>query len=414
MKKGMQKMLSSPLFFICGALLIVPMAYADPVSLNDRMLDSVTAGTGSHSQEAGGSGGAIVGNSSSAVIDQTGGVIVEGEAQANAKALNLVNSSESTVANGVNVWKGTGSTAMPEAEPGFLVNQSNDVSQEQRRSASMPGYSRPEADTVVQTTATGSETHNNQLDQNQTLMDIVSNYREAKNTSSASVDTTIAAGITEAPSEIPKASFDTNVGKGLAVAGQIDTYLDGGEIQLGFAVGGAVSAFQDTDTSDSGFGGIQIGDEESDFSLYGRLILPELEVHINGAGCGVAMGSCDSSGTSEETTNDIRDNTVVDTMASTEVGDSEFANSYTEEYRSPFELNNAQAEYIVVDDSSLDVSTSFTLALSGSAQSGAQGMNIVNSTGSAVANGVNVAATEGVVGGNVLVLNQTNVISHSR
>lgn len=412
MKNRMQFKLIKPLLFLCVLLLIVPLAQAAPVTLNDGALDAVTAGT--HDASSSGSGGAIVGNSSEAKITQTGGVSLEGEAQANAQALNLVNSAESTVANGVNVWDGNGAASIAETGLGFMVNQSNDISQEQRRSASMPSYSRPEADTVVETTSTGTEFHNNQMDLNNTLMDIVSNSRTAKNTSTASVDTTIAAGITEAPAEIPKASFDTNVGKGLAIAGQLDTFLDGGEIQIGFAVGGAVSAFADTDTSDSGFGGMDVGNADSDFSLYGRIILPELEIHINGAGCGVAMGSCDSSGTSEETTMDIRDNTIVDTLVSSEVGESDFTNSYSEAYRSAFTLDNAQAEYIVVDDSDLEVSTTFTLALSGSAQSGAQGMNIVNSTGSAVANGVNVAHTDELSGSTVLVLNQTNVISHSR
>ena len=97
-----------PLLFFCGILLVVPLAYADPVRMDDTALNSVTAGTGSHSHnEAGGSGGAIVGNSSVATISQTGGVSIDGESQANAKALNLVNSSESTVANGVNVWEGS-------------------------------------------------------------------------------------------------------------------------------------------------------------------------------------------------------------------------------------------------------------------------------------------------------------------
>jgi hypothetical protein len=85
----------------------------------------------------------------------------------------------------------------------------------------------------------------------------------------------------------------------------------------------------------------------------------------------------------------------------------------TDRYRSPFELSNAQAEYIVVDDSSLTVNTTFNLTLSGSAQSNVSGMNVVNATGSAVANGVNVARTSQLMGGE-MVLSQVNVISHSR
>lgn len=83
-------------------------------------------------------------------------------------------------------------------------------------------------------------------------------------------------------------------------------------------------------------------------------------------------------------------------------------------FRSPFELNSAQAEYIVVNDSRLAVTTNSTLSLSGTAQSNLTAMNAVNATGSAVANGVNVARTGMLSGVNLLALNQSNVINQSR
>jgi hypothetical protein len=103
----------------------------------------------------------------------------------------------------------------------------------------------------------------------------------------------------------------------------------------------------------------------------------------------------------------------MDNKKVTSVGNSEFVDNYTEQYRSPFELNHAQAEYIVVDDSSLTVNTTFNLSLSGSAQSNVSGMNVVNATGSAVADGVNIARTSQLMGG-AMALSQVNVISHSR
>jgi hypothetical protein len=126
------------------------------------------------------------------------------------------------------------------------------------------------------------------------------------------------------------------------------------------------------------------------------------------------MGSCDAGGTSDLVTNETIDNSLIDTEVSSSVGDSEFTEKMTDTYRSPFELDNAQAEYIVVDDSSLTVNTTFNLVLSGSAQSNANGMNIVNATGSAVADGVNVARTSQLTDGGAMSLQQTNVISHSR
>jgi hypothetical protein len=393
--------------FLCSST-----ALAGPLMLGNDALDNVTAGASE--TETNGSGGAIIGNSSEGIINQSGGVNLSGEVQSGAKALNMVNSAESTVANGVNVLDVTGLTSRLNESVALSVTQENIIGQEQRRSASMPNYLRPEGDNFVQVSISGSETHNNQMTIDKSIIDLVSKSRTAKNTSQASVDTTIAAGVTNTPSELPEASFDTNVGKGLAIAGNLEATLDGGEMQFGLAVGGAVSAFADANDSDSGFGGIEVGDAESDFTLYGRLILPELEIKINGAGCGVAMGSCDSSGTSEETTFDLNDDSIADTKESSEIGGSEFVESRTEQYRSPFELKDAQAEYIVVDDSSLTVSTTFNLLLSGSAQSGIAAMNVVNSTGSAVANGVNVARSGAMAGGNLMALTQSNVISHSR
>ena len=393
--------------FMAVLFVIAPIAVAGPVALEDRALDKVTAG----SNETSGSGGAIVGNSSQATINQTGGVKLSGGAQEGARALNLVNSAESTVANGVNIWDGAGASDTRDVSVG--VSQSNVIDQEQRRSASMPNYSRPEADTLYREVETGSEARNIVVDRDNTVVDMTSSSRYAKNTSTASVNTLIGGGITKTPPDLPEAKVETNAGKGLAIAGQLDAEIDGGEIQLGLAVGGAVSAFQDTDTSDSGFGGVEVGNENSDFAMFGRLILPEITMEINGAGCGVAMGSCNSGGTSEEDTLELRDNSLIDKEVTTTIGNSEYANEITESYRSAFELSNAQAEYIVVDDSSLNVTSTFDLVLSDNAQSNVRGMNVVNATGSAVADGVNVARTLNYQGGQ-LGLTQSNVISHSR
>ncbi len=390
---------------------------AEPITLDDLKLNAVTAGT-NESATSSGSGGAIIGNSSSAIINQTGGVELDGEAQAGADALNLVNTAESTVANGVNIWDGKSDNANIDNSE-LMVDQSNVIAQEQRRSASMPNYSRPEANTFIDVERTGNEVHNDSMDRNNNIVDLHSLTSDAHNESFASVDTTIqGGGNTNAPAgsslpASPDVSFDTNVGKGLAIAGQLSSEIDGGEVQIGLAVGGAVIAYPDAALGDS-YGGMDIGDEDSEFVLYGRLILPEITIDINGAGCGVAMGSCVSEGVADLTTSEITDDSIMDTEVVTSEGNSQFSEKITETYRSPFELNDAQAEYIVVDDSSLTVNTNFTLALSGSAQSNASGMNVVNATGSAVANGINIARTSGLTNNGAMALQQSNVISHSR
>jgi hypothetical protein len=394
-------------------------AFADPITLQDVLLDQITAGT--EATPPSGSGGAIIGNSSEATISQTGGVTLEGEAQSGAMGLNIVNSAESTVANGVNVWDVNGDNASDNGKLG--VNQSNMIHQEQRRSASMPNYSRPEGDTLVQIDRSGSETHNDSLDRNNNVVDTQTVTNSLITTSTAWVDTTIAGTANTGGADDLRGSIDTNVGKGGAGAGNVTIDVDGGEAQLGLAVDGTASpdaqvlATEDVITEVDGnvnesYGGMTV--DGGELALYGRLILPEIEITFQGAGCGVAMGSCGAGGTSDESRSEESDNSVMDNEKVTSAGNSEFSESKTESYRSPFELQDAQAEYIVVDDSKLTVNTTFNLMLAGSAQSNVKAMNVVNATGSAVANGINIARTSGLSGGATLHLQQSNVINHSR
>lgn len=415
-RKGVKAFIR-PLLVVCSLLLSVSLVQAGPVSLGDSALDQVTAGTSTNHSSSSGSGGAIIGNSSEATITQTGGVTLSGEAQDGAKGLNLVNSAESTVANGVNVWD-VQDGATGDQAGSVSIDQSNVIDQEQRRSASMPNYSRPKADTFTQVERSGSETHDDSLNRNNTVVDTQELTSAQHNTSDSYVNTTIKGGVEGAG--LPTASVDTNVGKGLAISGQLDTFIDGGELQIGLAVGGAVTAKADIPHDIAGkrpaelYGGMDVGDANSEFTLYGRLILPEITIEINGAGCGVAMGSCGAKGTADSMTTDKKDDTEWNTEVATSDGNSDYLESLTETYRSPFELENAQAEYIVVDDSSLTVNTTFNLTLEGSAQSNVAGMNVVNATGSAVANGVNVARTSNLNTGGEMTLSQSNVISHSR
>ena len=388
------------------------IAFSQPVSLDDMTLHQVTAGSESNVLE--GSGGAVVGNSSSASIHSVGSVSIEGEAQSSAQSLNLVNSSESTVANGLNIWDGqVAGGAQIEAESGasnFVVNQSNEINQEQRRSAAVPEYSRPEANTYEQLDRTGSESFQASVDQSENVTDLVTSDHSLNTTSEGTVDTII----------VLKAGPDTEVsvhgGKGLSVAGQIEADFDGGEVEIGLAVGAGISVGAGAAAGDAS---IEVGaSADTTVAVYGRIELPEFSVDVSGAGCAVMQGSCTSNGSTTETTTDVTDNSTATNVVTTEQGESEFTESGSTEYRSPFSLHNAQAEYIVVDDSSIDVSSEFSLLLSGSAQSNAQAINVVNSAGSAVANGVNISRTNAgelaAQGGNIITLTQNNVISHSR
>ena len=352
--------------------------------LTDNQLDAITAGNTEGSRHG---GGAIVGNSSTATLSFKGAVQLEGDAQAEARALNLVNSSESAIANGVNVWDGQVGEQADFAEgASFEVEQFNNVSQDLRRAASIPEYLRPEANVVESGSESGISSGNRTFSNNSTVTDTITTTSTRDLTSDSHV---------EATTKI--IGQEIRAGKGIAGTGDLEVNFDGGDISF-------------TGTAD--IAGVITG--EFTFSWE----LPALDVKFNGGICAAMMASCDSKGTLSETDSTITDNSQIDTAEGSKSFNEEFSSEFALNIRAPFHLADAQAEYIVVDDSTLDVTSENIVSLGGSAQQSLRGLNVVNAAGSAVANAVNIARTNttnlAVGGGRLLTLNQTNVIMHSR
>lgn len=364
-----------------AAILCGPAAMAELTPLSDSTLDQITAGGGE--QPLQGSGGAIVGNNSEAELVLTGTLDLGDEAQSGANALNLVNSSESTVANGVNVWDGR----LPEGiEPGatgtFEVRQENVVHQEQRRVALLPVYERSGANESSSWTEDSTQSSASTLTAATETRDIESSSSSRSLTSSGSVDT-----------ETTVVGQTIKGGRGLAGAGDLAVDFDGGDIEF---------------IANAGVGGVL----EGELSL--TIGLPEFMIDFNGGGCAVQMGSCTGEGTLEETSETLSDQTVIESQESTEESSATFVGGGTTEVRSPFYLADAQAEYIVIDDSKLDVESNYGITLAGSAQSNLRALNAVNAAGSAVANAVNISRTPSLTAAASLSLVQQNVIGHSR
>jgi hypothetical protein len=149
-----------------------------------------------------------------------------------------------------------------------------------------------------------------------------------------------------------------------------------------------------------------------------RIGLPEFSVGIEGSGCAVQNGSCTAEGTNEETLAKLRDNSTLFQVDKERSHDDSWDRSTAADIRGPMAIYDAKAEYVVVDESAINVETDYVVALSGGAQANMRGMNVVNAAGSAVANGVNVAQQRSgnlqAGGGPLLNLTQTNYIVHSR
>ena len=138
-----------------------------------------------------------------------------------------------------------------------------------------------------------------------------------------------------------------------------------------------------------------------------------MEIELSGAGCGVVMGSCDASSLHTEFTQTRTDNSTLDVVENHQAGDSDFSTEQISIFRSSFTLGSAQAEYIVVDDSSLTLNSEVVLEFTDSAQKEVEGMNIVNAIGSNVANATNIfRAAHFKSLRSTLVLNQFNTVQH--
>ncbi len=389
---------------------MVGSAFGEPTELGLAELERITAaGYEESSSDPAPNGGAIVGNGSLAVIDSIGEVILDGEAQANADALNLVNSSESAVANGVNVFDGSASGNAALVGTTFDIEQRNVVVQDQRRLSSLPSYERG-----ANIESTLDETGSGEGSSSRTVFDQVVDLVQTIVLDEAVTDGSFVksggptlridadAALTidnELPFGIPE--FDLNgdllvefrmpsAGNSVGVVfnGEIDFVIDGGNV------------FIDTEA------GVSV-----------EVDLPDLLIGFDAMGCVAVNGDCSINGSREESTTVTSDHSTLFTLDRSETHTDMHDNSGAESVQAAFMLNDAQAEYIVVDESTIDVSAVYLVSLAGSAQSNLQAMNVVNAAGSAVANGINISRhTAGTVdlNGQKYNISQINNIRHSR
>ena len=368
---------------------------AEPSELKLTELDAITAAGHDGSASPAPNGGAIVGNGSSANLVSTGEVIISDGAQADARALNLVNASESTVANAVNVFNAKAEEAGEFDGAVYNVDQLNSVVQDQRRLSSLPNYSRG-ANTSSSYTDNGSSTSASST----SIYDSVTDLERTFITDTRLTDGSVTSD--GAPTFSLIATLD-NIG---SVNAEFNYPGGGGGDTIGAVFNGgfdleilAGMVFVDTDAVDV------------------TIELPSLLLDIEAMGCFVLNGDCSINGERTETNDTISDHSTLYTYDETASSTEEWMRSGSETTHAAFELSDAQAEYIVIDESEIDVTANYLVSLSGGAQSGVRAMNVVNAAGSAVANGVNVA----VVGGGVIAsgsplynLNQHNIIVHSR
>jgi len=376
---------SSSLLLVSAFLLTPSLSSAELSPMSTADLDRLTAGSATAAKDMSASGGGVVGNDSTAEISSIGTVSLDTNAQESAKALNLVNSSESTVANGLNIWDGQIDAVRESAEAGAMgetrnIDQKNNITQDQRRVASLPKYNRPEANVEENWDNSGSSSSSASYNEVNNITDLATTSNSMSTTNDTSVD---------ALSTV--LGQQVQAGKGIAIAGEVDAFIDGGDFTIsgtGEVAGGAVAA-----------------------SITLELNLPEITIAAEGAGCAALNGSCTAVGSTDRLDETLTDNSTSYLLETSSSNAEDYAEVGSKLTRSAFEIEGALAEYIVVDNSTLNVSTDYSVNLSGSAQSGVNALNAVNAAGSAVANGVNIGRSDGST---QLMMTQSNVIVHSR
>lgn len=344
-----------------------------PHRLADLQLDRVTAGDSGAGSSTEDIGGTIVAGGSQATINSTLGMTLEDGAQSGAQALNLVNATQSRVANGVNVWDGQ--LDSHDAATTLNVQQSNQVFQQGFASyASLSGYSRGQN---VWTKATSSETLKSSSSDNLT--------------NDSNVDTTQSLSSNGSPTTgegqtAPSGTSGLQIGQGISGTGKLNISVDAGSVNVGLSAAANVTgAVKGLFSSGS-------GSASASFNAGAQWVLPKLSLSFDGGICYVEMGSCSAKGTRDTTSSSEDDKQA----------------SYSQVVQGPISIDNANAQNIVVDGSKLDATNSYTVFLNGTSEDNAKALNLVNATASLITNAVNIARTP--TAGPTLNLNQTNLI----
>lgn len=393
-------------FILCG------IAISEPVVLYDSQMDKITAGSEY--------GGVIIGDHSESIINTHSGILITDNVQQVTKGINLVNSNSSSVANTINIWDGkviAFSEDDDQNHRALEVNQLNNIHQKQNHNALLTGYSRPGEEF---TDIHKHSTSNAYFNETANIYNTTYQYQEFNHLlsqSTASVNTTTKFSLGD------KIHFEGNLGQGVAVAGHADIMIDGGSVELAMAAGAGISVSAGIGQGDSDLeiGAINLGESSAsagvgisaNIALIAKVDLPKVNIIIDGAGCGVVMGSCNAASDVIKTSVIHSNNSQLDIMEYHQAANNSFSDEHIQIRRSAFFVEQAKGEYIVIDDSKLNLDSDLGLDLSGNVQKDAEGMNIVNAVGSNVANSSNISrASHFETQRSSLVLNQFNTIIH--
>jgi hypothetical protein len=387
---------------------LVAMA-GDKAPLSDRQLSSITAG----SDFGSGASGAVVANGSSATIAKTGTVTLQDSAQSEVKALNVFNTTGGAIGSGINVWEGQPTT---DAD-GFNTVQSNFISASFGAGAHLNGYFRDPSVTLNDASVKVDYSNTNlalnlaYAAQERKLgvayasdkkfgLDAASEFsHDASQSVSASQKTAFGLDAfaryanKNSTTAVAGQSTSANLDAGFAYANlkSLDIGRGVDYDQFTKAVGGVDASY----SNDSAFG----YNHNDSTTAAGALAVGYLNTKAFDAKASEstkASQSLDVNATDSKRFNLVASDEFKQLMANLQYAKTTFGLDLSIGslvWNGAMELADADAEYVVVDNSKLDVTEKYGIALSGTTQNNISAANVVNAAGSIIGIGTNVART---------------------
>jgi hypothetical protein len=342
-------------------------ALAGPQILSDAQLANVAAGyyeTSPSNRDA-----IVVGNASGADVHTLAAVGLGDRSQEGARAIALVNTADSSVANGGNLLDGRGPTTTSSAS---LAGQSNQILQVSPVAAYVADWQVHGVNTVSHKTKTTDSAFTGRI-------------------ISQTFDFPGSITTGDPPNE------KLQIGSGVALAGAVDVTTAAGGI--GFS---AVSKLDTTITTTTTvtlkwkflpFTFTVDKDETVTFHeeerVSGSVTLQPFSLRAEGVVCQALVGTCQ-----------------------VDAGHHNTASQGQETVLQPARMQGASAEHIVMSDGRLQHDKESRVRLEGDAQRGVAALNVANAGATALANGVNVAA--GAALSQATVLRQVNAMTQRR
>ena len=298
------------------------------------------------------SSGSIVAYASSADLSSTSQVSIAGSALAGARAVNLINESGTTVAAGLNIWQGSSDSDLAETSsmPAEVMQVNDITQQESGTSASLANYLRA-SETSEVSVAEGEATST------------ASTLSTSFNLGLSDMDEDLIAIDLKVPASVIPSSKSSSAGAVVAAAGEAELLVDGGSAALDFGVDISDANVSIEATSDNG-SFLQALSADYGTNLTLDVELPDIAVAVDGALCITGKGG---------------------TCSATD----------TELARGAVTAASITAEEIVIDNSSLVASARSSVELTDSAQSEARAIELVNSAGGLLGNGINITNLQG-------------------